>query len=79
MALHYIPDLIYDGGPAGFGELINNLFLKMGSLERGQIIEVIFNDPSAKEDLQAWCRMQNLTILDKKDFGSTSYYFIKKC
>ena len=78
MTLQYIPDLIYDAGPSGFAELIMNLLLKMKNLERGQIIEVITYDPSAIEDLLAWCRMQNYTLLDHKNFGSSSYYYIEK-
>ncbi|MEH7502032.1 sulfurtransferase TusA family protein [Neobacillus drentensis] len=79
MALQYIPDFIYDAGPTGYGELILNLLISMKKLERGQIIEVISYDPGAKEDLPAWCRMQNFPLLDRKNFGNTIHYFIEKC
>lgn len=78
MTLQYIPELIYDAGPSGFDELILNLLLKMKNLERGQIIEVITYDPSAIADLPAWCRMQNYTLLDHKNFGGSSYYYIER-
>ncbi|WP_066067517.1 sulfurtransferase TusA family protein [Neobacillus soli] len=78
MAVQYIPDFIYDAGPTGCGELIMNLFLTMKRMESGQIIEVISYDPGAREDLPAWCRMQQHTLHDRKDFGKTSHYFIEK-
>ncbi|MFE8700601.1 sulfurtransferase TusA family protein [Cytobacillus sp. FJAT-54145] len=74
----YEPDLLYDAGPTGCGELIMNLFLTMKKMEIGQIIEVISYDPGAREDLPAWCRMQKHTLLERRDEGSTCYYFIKK-
>jgi tRNA 2-thiouridine synthesizing protein A len=78
LTLQFIPDFTYDAGPTGCGELIMNLFLTMKKLERGQMIEVISYDPGAREDLPAWCRMQNHTLLERKDFGKTSHYYIEK-
>jgi tRNA 2-thiouridine synthesizing protein A len=78
MSYQYVPDWIYDAGPTGCGELIMNLFLQMKKLDRGHIIEVISYDPGAREDLPAWCRMQNHTLLERKDFGRISYYYIEK-
>lgn len=78
MSLQYIPDHIYDAGPTGCGELIMNLFITMKKLNSGQIIEVISYDPGAREDIPAWCRMQKHTLLDRKDFGKISYYYIEK-
>jgi tRNA 2-thiouridine synthesizing protein A len=78
MTLQYIPDLIYDAGPAECGELIMNLFLTMKNLNRGQIIEVISYDPDAKEDIPAWCIIQNHNLLSRYDFGNVSYYYIEK-
>ena len=71
-------DLLYDAGPTGCGELIMNLFLTIKKMECGQIIEVISYDPGAREDLPAWCRMQKHTLLERRDFGKTSHYFIEK-
>lgn len=78
MALQYIPDFIYDAGLIDYGELIMNLIKTMNDMERGQIIEVISYNPSAKKDLPAWCNLQNYLLLDQKNFGSTSHYFIEK-
>ena len=41
----YNPDLTYDAGPTGCGELIMNLFLTMRKMEKGQIIEVVSYRP----------------------------------
>ena len=74
----YNPDVTYDAGPTGCGELIMNLFLTMRKMDKGQIIEVVSYDPGAREDLPAWCRMQKHTLLDRQDEGKTSHYFIEK-
>ncbi|MCM3691508.1 sulfurtransferase TusA family protein [Neobacillus niacini] len=50
----------------------------MKKLNSSQIIEVISYDPGAREDIPAWCRMQKHTLLDRKDFGKISYYYIEK-
>ncbi|MFO1444207.1 sulfurtransferase TusA family protein [Bacillus sp. Bva_UNVM-123] len=68
----------YDAGPTGCGELIMNLFLQMKKLQEGEIIKVISYDPGAREDLPAWCRMQNHTLLKRLDEGKISQYFIQK-
>jgi tRNA 2-thiouridine synthesizing protein A len=78
VSYQYVPYWIYDAGPTGCGELIINLFLTMKKLKSGQIVEVISYDPGAREDLPAWCRMQNHTLLERRDFGKISYYYIEK-
>jgi tRNA 2-thiouridine synthesizing protein A len=78
MTNQYVPDLIYDAGPTGCGELIMNLFLMVKKMERGQIIEVTSYDKGAREDIPAWCRLQNHKLLERKDLGEVSYYYIAK-
>ena len=68
----------YDAGPTGCGELIMNLFLKMRKMEKGQIMEVVSYDLGAREDIPAWCRLQNHTLLLRQDDGKISHYFIEK-
>lgn len=77
MSLQYVPDVIYDAGQTGGGELIESLFLKIEALNSGQIIEVISNEPMIREDLLTWVRIQKHTLLDCKDFGEISYYYIE--
>ena len=78
MSLQYIPDVIYDAGQTGVGELVDRLFSKLEKLNSGQIIEVISNVPFVSEDLPTWIKIQNHTLLDRKDFGGISYYYIEK-
>jgi tRNA 2-thiouridine synthesizing protein A len=78
MTLRYEPDLLYDAGPTGCGELIMNLFMTMKKMETGQIIKVTSYDPGAREDIPAWCRLQSHTLLERIDEGKISHYFIKK-
>jgi tRNA 2-thiouridine synthesizing protein A len=78
MSLQYVPDVIYDAGQTGGGELIKSLFLKIEALNSGQIIEVISNEPMVRENLQTWVRIQKHTLLDCKEFGEISYYYIEK-
>lgn len=73
MSYQYKPDKTYDAGPTGCGELIMNLFLTMKKMEKGQIIEVISYDPGAREDLPAWCQMQNNPLLARHDEGKISH------
>lgn len=74
----YKPVLTYDAGPTGCGELIMNLFLTMKKMSSGEIIEVISYDPGAREDIPAWCRLQNHHLLQRNDSGNISHYFIQK-
>lgn len=78
MVKNYHVHIIYDAGPTGCGELIMNLFLTIKKMEKGQIIEVVSYDPGAREDLPAWCRMQNHALLAREDEGYISHYFIEK-
>jgi len=78
MSLQYVPDVIYDAGQTGGGELIKSLFLKIEALNSGQIIEVISNEPMVRENLQTWVRIQKHTLLDCKEFGEINYYYIEK-
>lgn len=74
----YKADVRYDGGPTGCGELIMNVFLTMKEMGSGEILEVISYDIGAREDLPAWCRLQGHTLLQRKDIGKKSHYFIQK-
>jgi tRNA 2-thiouridine synthesizing protein A len=78
MSLQYVPDIIYDAGQTGVGELVDRLFSKLEKLNSGQIIEVISNGPMVSEDLPTWIKIQKHTLLDRKDFGGISYYYIEK-
>lgn len=78
MEKQHVPVIIYDAGPTGCGELIMNLFLTMKKMNSGEIIEVISYDLGAREDIPAWCRLQNHQLLQRDDDGNISHYFIRK-
>jgi tRNA 2-thiouridine synthesizing protein A len=78
MSLQYVPDVIYDACQTGEKEVVGLLLLEMEKLISGQIIEVISNEPMVREDLQAWVRINKHTMVDQKDFGEISYYYIEK-
>lgn len=72
-------DFVYDAGPTSCGELIMNVFVKMKSLEPGQVMEVISYDLGAVEDIPSWCRMQGHTLLHYEATGLIeTHFYIKK-
>jgi tRNA 2-thiouridine synthesizing protein A len=78
MSFQYVPDLIYDAGKTGYEELIFNLSSNMKKLNKGHILEIISTEPGLKEKLPSWCRIETHLLLDRKDFGESSYYYIEK-
>jgi tRNA 2-thiouridine synthesizing protein A len=78
MSLQYVPDVIYDACQTGAEEVADILLLELEKLNSGQIIEFISNEPMVREDLPAWVRIQKHSMLDRKDFGEISYYYIEK-
>lgn len=71
-------DFVYDAGPTGCGELIMNLFITLKKMECGQVIKVISYDPGAREDIPAWCRLQNHSLIRTETEGKVSHYYIQK-
>jgi tRNA 2-thiouridine synthesizing protein A len=47
----------------GCGELVLELRFKMNTLNPGDLIKVIAEDPGAPEDLPAWCNMTGHRIV----------------
>jgi tRNA 2-thiouridine synthesizing protein A len=78
MSLQYVPDVIYDACQTGAEEVVDLLFFEMEKLNSGQIIEFISNEPMLREDLPAWVRKHKHTMVDRKNFGEISYYYIEK-
>lgn len=53
---------------------------KLGDILSGQVLEVLVDDPSAKEDIEAWCRLSGNALL-KMDPGAGQalrFYLRKK-
>jgi tRNA 2-thiouridine synthesizing protein A len=78
MSFQYVPDLIYNAGKTRYEELVNNLSSTMEKLNKGHILEIISTEPGLKEKLPSWCRLETHLLLDRKDFGESSYYYIEK-
>ncbi|WHX99711.1 sulfurtransferase TusA family protein [Neobacillus sp. DY30] len=78
MSLQYVPDLIYDAGKTRYEELVISLTSTMKDLNKGNILEIISTEPGLKEKLPSWCRIQTHLLLERKDFGESSYYYIEK-
>ena len=51
---------------------------KMGQMRKGEVLEVLFTDPAAHEDLKAWCRMASHEFLSFKKQGNKSLAVIRK-
>jgi TusA-related sulfurtransferase len=53
---------------------------KLKEMNSGQILEVLVDDPSAKEDVEAWCRLSG-NLLMKIDVDAEKhlhFYLVKK-
>ena len=53
----------WDAGEMGCGELLIELKFRFQEMRPGSVIELIAQDPGAKEDLPAWCRLTGHRLL----------------
>ena len=51
---------------------------KLRELEGGQVLEVRVDDPSAREDIAAWCRLAGHELLVVDEMPKYTRYFIGK-
>ena len=51
---------------------------KLGDLAADEVLEVIFTDPGAKPDLEAWCRATGNPLLGFREARMTSSAFVQK-
>jgi tRNA 2-thiouridine synthesizing protein A len=51
---------------------------KLKTLAAGDILEVIYTDPGAKPDLEAWCRANGQALLGFEEMNKKSSAFIRK-
>lgn len=59
-----IPDAHWDAGDMGCGELVVKLKLMLrNDLQPGDILELTATDPGAPQDIPAWCRLTQNTLL----------------
>jgi tRNA 2-thiouridine synthesizing protein A len=57
------PDLEWDAGDMGCGDLVLELRLRLQSMAPGTLIQLHARDPGAPEDLPAWCRLTGHRLL----------------
>jgi tRNA 2-thiouridine synthesizing protein A len=69
------PETYWDAGQMGCGELLIELRFKMANLKAGQQIKVIAEDPGAREDMPAWCKLTGHKLLS---FEHPQYVIEKK-
>ena len=68
-----LPDLIWDAGDLGCGDLVLLLRGKLRAMLPGKLLKVTALDPGAPEDIPAWCKMTgNRLILQQHPL-----YFIR--
>ena len=51
---------------------------RIADLKRGDILEVIFTDPGAQADLEAWCRATGNELLGFKNERFKGFSYIQK-
>ena len=51
---------------------------KLETLKESDILEVVYTDPGAKPDLEAWCRVNGQVLLEFEETKSKSSAFIRK-
>ena len=51
---------------------------RIAELKRGAVLEVLFTDPGAKPDLEAWCKVNGHEILGFRDEKMKGFAYIRK-
>lgn len=57
------PEVHWDAGAMGCGELIIELRQRMRELSPGSVFELVAHDPGAIEDIPSWCRLSGHRLL----------------
>ena len=67
-------DAGFDAGDMGCGDLALELRIKLQSMARGAVVQVIARDPGAPADIPAWCRLTGNPLV----FQNHPIYLIQK-
>jgi len=67
------PDLIWDAGDLGCGDLVLLLRGKLRTMLPGKLLKVTALDPGAPEDIPAWCKMTGNRLVHQQH----PLYFIR--
>jgi TusA-related sulfurtransferase len=70
----WIFDAEYDGKEKSCGDLVMALFKFFKTVSPGMRVKVIAHDPAGQEDIIAWCRVTNKTLLKYEP----PYFLIEK-
>ena len=57
---------------------IVKLAKKMKELQVGKVVELIADDPGAKEDVPAWTQRTGNELVEMKQEGKVFYFYIRK-
>ncbi len=59
------PDVEWNAGDLGCGDLVLQLMLRMKAMAPGEVLRLVALDPGAPADIPAWCRMTGHTLLEQ--------------
>ena len=71
-------DVTVDMGQTGCGDLTPLIRGRMRELRSGQVLEVISEEPSAREGIPAWSRLTGNELLLTLTESGRSRFFIRK-
>jgi tRNA 2-thiouridine synthesizing protein A len=59
-------DAAFDAGGLGCGDLLLELARRLRAMRPGQVLDLVAQDPGAREDLPAWCAMTGHRLLSAR-------------
>lgn len=69
-------DAVLDAQDEGCATLTPVIRARIRELESGQILDVRIDDPTAHENIQAWCRLSGHTLAAVRDNGMDGKHFL---
>ena len=72
------PDSVLEAFGEGCATLTPRIRARMRQLESGQILEVVSDDPAAREGVPAWSRLTGNPLLATADEGDRWRFSIRK-
>ena len=73
-----VADTTVDMGQTGCGDLTPLIRGRMRELHSGQVLEVISEEPSAREGIPAWCRLTGNELVTSFSEPGCSRFLIRK-
>src|SRR5262249_13060551 len=69
---------VFDAIGSGGVELLLPMAKMVRALEAGKVLKVLTDDPAAREDLGAWCRMTGNELVERIKGQGYDSYFIRR-